>query len=208
MKTRSESVASQINGQAEAEAEVSDEEAAQMVDTESIAAALTIELPQSMTLDATEDLIEEYIGLLTDDRKTELEERYLNLENESGHELTESTAGLYRVLHSMKGSSGFIGAVLSSKVLHVMEECLSAVQANTDILDAHDIQTLIDQSMKGLDILWELRDCIAGESDESRFAQEHGERTVELIRNLTAFVIHIDRKVANKMENANLDDMF
>lgn len=130
------------------------------------------ELDFSIEFSIIEDgLIQDYIELLTEDRKTEVDNMILSWEKLDTDNLDIDTLAkdfrdLYRELHTYKGSACFIKAELTEKIIHAAEEVLNKYQTFIDKLDSVDIDLMISYMLQVLDIVWELKYIIQQTSSE------------------------------------------
>lgn len=74
---------------------------------------------------------------------------------------------LYRELHSLKGTFGFLGAGLTQRVMHAIEDAISLCKRRAQELPRGDREPLIDALLAGVDHVWRLRDACLARQDES-----------------------------------------
>ena len=116
--------------------------------------------PQNDTIPAEEQepINEKYVSQYVIETAGNIEEvnRILVALDEDIHN-EKLISELFRMTHTIKGSSGLINAHAIADVAHAMENCLSLVREHNTILDGDTISVLF----KGIDIIKELVDQLA-----------------------------------------------
>jgi chemotaxis protein histidine kinase CheA len=74
---------------------------------------------------------------------------------------------LYRELHSLKGTFGFLGAALTQRVLHEIEDAIGLCKRRAADLSGTDRDPLVDALLAGIDHVWRLRDACLARGDEA-----------------------------------------
>lgn len=91
----------------------------------------------------------------SNDHMDEIESRILELENNP--EDMDLINGIFRPIHSMKGSAGFLGLQDIGKVSHELETLLDEARKSKIIITPEIIEILYE----GVDILKKLRESVA-----------------------------------------------
>jgi len=124
------------------------------------------ELPTTAPLEIESAIFDDYREFLNDDLRAQLDSKILSIHDLHGDALAAELDGLYRDLHSIKGSANFLGASATVATVHLMEDCLGLAKRQIELLDDITRQELIDSFLVGLDLVWELRAGILSEHDE------------------------------------------
>jgi HPt (histidine-containing phosphotransfer) domain-containing protein len=129
------------------------------------AAAAAWEFPAPARLTIGPELQTELQEMTDSEARQGYEERILGLRGEPP--LVPLLDQLYRDLHSLKGTFGFLGARLTQRVVHAMEDALSLCKRRGESLAAVDREALVDALLTGVDLVWRLRDACLRAGDEA-----------------------------------------
>ena len=119
-------------------------------------------LPEPNEIISDQVILQEFFIVFDDDEKVNLEQSLLDLESLGADQRRGALDNLYRQYHSAKGSAGFINALILSRLLHRLEDCLSLAKTHAEEASAGELSQLIDLQIKGLDLIWQQRDLLQG----------------------------------------------
>ena len=162
-------------------------------------------------IECEENLIADYQDYVCEELRTEIENVLLGFEqNEDREEVEIETTlkNLFRTMHSLKGSVGFINAVASQKVIHALEDTITLLQRAPKAVPALTWQLYINASLKGVDIVWGLRDTIIADRDERPFIEEYHDEIEVFFEDLNAAKAQIATSIKVGVQNEDIDDLF
>ena len=162
-------------------------------------------------IDCEDNLIVDYQDYVCEELRTEIENTMLGFEQNEGKEEFELEAelkNLFRTMHSLKGSVGFINADASQKVIHALEDTITLVQRSPLSVPLLTWQLFINASLKGIDIVWGLRDSIISERDERPFIESYIDEIEVFFEDLNAAKLQIASSIKAGVQNEDIDDLF
>lgn len=162
-------------------------------------------------IDCETSLIADYQEYTTEDLRTDIENTLLYFDSPNDDDI-ENVQGqlkvLFRVMHSLKGSAGFIGADASQHLVHELEESIILIQRAPSALTADVWQEWISVFLVGIDVVWELCACIGHERTECNYIREHKEEFNVFTEAMSRLKTSIAQAVQARTANEDIDDLF
>ena len=163
-------------------------------------------LPPATPLIGEDELITDFLVVYHADLQDDVEQRLLGLRQLQGEGLRCTLDVVYRSLHSIKGSCGFIEAVVLQTVIHGLEEAVGLLKRHADNLDLGLVDDWTDLLLLGWDYGWELRRAIAEYRDEERMLQHHGAELESYLQRLQCYLQAF--AASSVVDEGSLDDLF
>ena len=163
------------------------------------------------TIECEDNLISDYQDYVCEELRTEIENTLLGFEKIGDRqevEIETELKNMFRTMHSLKGSVGFINAIASQKVIHALEDTITLLQRAPSAVPALTWQLFINASLKGVDIVWGLRDTIITRRDERPFIEEYHDDIEVFFENLSAAKTQIATSIKVGVQNEDIDDLF
>lgn len=119
-----------------------------------------------------EGIIKDYLELFDENKKDSLEMSVLSwaklFEENKTQGIKDSLRTYYRELHTLKGTARFLKAHISEFMVHHLEELLSVIQQVVTGFKKEEFDSSESIFLKGIDILWELRNELESELSEQK----------------------------------------
>ncbi len=124
--------------------------------------------------DLDEAMISDFAESFDETRFHDIETALLKFEKTSltTHDmpiLEEDMRDLYRELHSIKGTSRFISAELTERIIHSAEDLLGFVQKFSSKISNEDFEKVISLLLQAIDLAWQLRSSLCTVNSEKSF---------------------------------------
>ncbi len=145
-----------------------------------------VSLPEIAEITNEKEILEEFANSFNHDIRTEFENAFMELEQLDPEPLHEQVQKIYRDLHSLKGSFGFIHANVAAFLLHTMEECFSLLRDNVGSLDKNNISIITEAQLDALDHAWNIRSFILSDHSEEPYLIDHQTELCACIQTLTS----------------------
>lgn len=123
-------------------------------------------------------LLQDYLDLLCEDKKNELEKILVDIETGSKGGVREASTetllkALFRDLHTIKGTARFIRAEVSEHLVHVCEDYLSLYICFFEKMEDKDFESLTSLFLNALDFVWDIRKPLMENGSEEVYWQQH-----------------------------------
>lgn len=119
-----------------------------------------------------EGVIKDYLELFDENKKDSLEMAILSwaklFEENKTQDIKVSLRTYYRELHTLKGTARFLKAHVSEFIVHHLEELLSIIQQVVTGFKKEEFDSSESIFLKGVDIIWELRNELENELSEQK----------------------------------------
>lgn len=121
-----------------------------------------------------QDLTTDYAETFDDTKFRDLEDQFLKLEKLTLNDTDKAQAdeymrNIYRDMHSIKGTSRFISAELTEKIVHQSEDLLGFLQKFANKLSPDEFRKSVTLLMQAIDIAWRIREVIVSSNTEEPF---------------------------------------
>ena len=118
-------------------------------------------------------LLSEYLEMLPDDKKNELEVEIMSWEEKfrsNGRDaVLAGIRSVYRDFHSIKGAARFVRAELTERIVHELEDILMMCIESPGAIDAMGINQVMDFGVRTLDLIWRIKGFLVSEKSEKGY---------------------------------------